>query len=97
MAFTSKSERSLLTFKIGATDHVGPGAYGGHVKYKTKQSYAPFSSTSHRDEKKSGIVPPGPGTYNLSDTGTQKIDQYGNVKLAGGFASQDVRFKNKTS
>ena len=97
MAFVSKSERSLLTFKIGATEHVGPGAYVGHVKYKTKQSYAPFSSTSHRDPQKLGIVPPGPGQYNTPDPTTEKIDQYGNVKLAGGFASQDVRFKNKNA
>ncbi|KAL4467655.1 hypothetical protein ABPG74_012990 [Tetrahymena malaccensis] len=83
MAFVYEKDRGLSSFEnqLLDTSHLGPGRYVGQQYYKQNKGYAPFLSTTERDEsflnkknKKKGIqgqqnqtdVSPGPGSYELS-------------------------------
>jgi len=79
-----------------ATD-LGPGAYVGTDPPKSIHAYAPFSSTTTRDQQTAAFTP-GPGSYSASNLlGSKPIyaDPLAGERLTGPFASKNERFHDK--
>ena len=79
-----------------ATD-IGPGAYVGVDPPKTLHAYAPFSSTTIREQQYASFTP-GPGSYSASNLlGTKPVyaDPLAGERLTGPFASKNERFRGK--
>ena len=98
MAFVSRAERSMDYMGKPATE-LGPGSYVGQDQPKQQHAYAPFSSTTTRDQNMGQAFTPGPGSYSTGHLmGAGKSppgDPLGGERLTGPFASKDERFKGK--
>ena len=103
MAFVYRSKRKMLDTEEGH-QNVGPGSYINQHQYKSKQCFAPFYSTSSRNEKVSKIKDeqsPGPGSYNINiNTQDEKIlvstlDKETDIKIIE-IPKENSVFKSKT-
>ncbi len=70
MAFVFKAEKNQQVEDKGLHD-LGPGEYSGPQVYKIKKAFAPFNSTSVRQQRqKPKFVTPGPGSYQVQRDST---------------------------
>lgn len=95
MAFVSRAERNF-DHSPNRGFNLGPGAYLGQEQHRPNHAYAPFTSTAQRDASLSLVAAPtpGPGSYSSPDLNSRTaLDQYGQLRPSGPFASRQSRFK----
>lgn len=99
MAFVSRAERSF-DHSPNKGFNLGPGAYLGQEQHRLSHAYAPFTSTAQRNVSQSLVSAPtpGPGSYSTPDLNSKSVlDQYGQLRPSGPFASRQSRFKAANS
>lgn len=92
MAFTTRAKRGYFgdSAATATPSDVGPGAYLGPSKYRTKHSYAPFLSTAPKTsaaDNDETFRTPGPGAYQVEARARDK--QYAS---SAAFADSTDRF-----
>jgi hypothetical protein len=73
MAFTSRAPREAGKVDLCTPVNLGPGSYDPTFKHEAHHASAPFGSTAARQVGASvGLVTPGPGTYQVSASPSNK-------------------------